>query len=177
KSPMSATRPAAGAATAKRTACPAGAGAPAGQRRIVSRRPAARAVHHPARRHRASRTSRRSSARTPATARSPRCTGSRSTATAAASGSWSATVGPFEPAPQPLAGAAHPHLERRHRGAGQFGHFLVAELFHVLEQKGLPQVGGERGQRSTDLLPPRRSIFGRCDGRLRQRRLAFLVAR
>src|SRR4029434_4509547 len=36
---------------------------------------------------------------------------------------------------QPLAGALHTHLQRRHSDAGQLRHFLVSHLLDVLQQK------------------------------------------
>src|SRR3954469_18873708 len=66
--------------------------------------------------------------------------------------------------PQPFAGTHDPHLERRHTGARQPRHLVVAELLDVLEQKCFPLLGAQSAQRSFDLFAPgaplRRVLFG-----------------
>src|SRR5689334_7765036 len=65
---------------------------------------------------------------------------------------------------QPIAGTHDAHLERRHAGARQSRHLVVAQLLHVLEQKCFALLGAQPAQRPVDLFAPRvplcRMLFG-----------------
>ena len=55
---------------------------------------------------------------------------------------------------QAIAGALHPHLERRLSGTGQGGHILVAQLLDVFEQKRFTLIQREPRKGAADLLIP-----------------------
>src|SRR2546425_4801420 len=55
---------------------------------------------------------------------------------------------------QLLAGAFHPHLQRRNPRAGQLRHLLVLQILHVLEEERFPVFRGEPAERPADGIVP-----------------------
>src|SRR6266516_3677804 len=68
---------------------------------------------------------------------------------------------------QLLAGAFHPHLQRRDTRAGELRHLFVLQLLDVLEEKRLPVFGREPRERPPDGVVPFSTL-----GRTRERNTA-----
>src|SRR5256886_6591216 len=68
---------------------------------------------------------------------------------------------------QLLAGAFHPHLQRRYPHAGQLRHLLVLQVLDVLEEERFPVFRGEPAERPADGIVPLGAV-----GRTRERRTA-----
>src|SRR5205809_5011541 len=70
---------------------------------------------------------------------------------------------------EPVAGAHDAHLQRRNTNPGELRHFVVTQVFHVLQEEGFPLVGTKLLQSAIDLLAPRvafgRLIFRRLEHR------------
>src|SRR5215203_5934450 len=70
----------------------------------------------------------------------------------------SATVNLPQQDAQPITGAHDPHFQGRDTDAGDLGHLVVSQFFHVLQEKRFSLVGAQFTERAVDLLPPHRLL-------------------
>src|SRR5947199_3474886 len=72
---------------------------------------------------------------------------------------------------QLLAGAFHPHLQRRDTGAGELRHLFVLQLLHVLEEKRLPVFGRDPREPPPDGIVPFGALGRTREGNTAERRV------
>src|SRR5439155_1698144 len=72
---------------------------------------------------------------------------------------------------QLLAGAFHPHLQRRYPRAGQLRHLLVLQILDVFEEERFPVFRGELAERPADGIVPLGALGRTGERRTAQRRV------